>query len=186
MFNSNGTLISKQNFYSEYEFKSPELLYINSTSQYILITTSSSVELYDIKNNAIISSIKETLSEKKGSLNYLGSNQYYYAYNKQEESKHYLCFVTITINTDISPPLIKKTEKKIESVKINEKTIIDCANTNDRNIIICSYFNEENLLEISSFSNDFSNKIATWTDNTNPSSTSEKINFNFNKIISIF
>ena len=150
-FNSKGILIDNNYFSSENKFENPEAIYVeNDNKQFILIITSSLLELYDISQNKVIKSFSNDLFGFKASIIKLFDNNYIYSY--QNEIDKEFIIKNILFKKDIKDEIIEISEK--EEYKISSKgSIISCDKTIDDNkYIICIYLNEKNELEISSFS----------------------------------
>ena len=164
--NSSGSLIYNKSFKSNYNYKYTEISYIrndNNKKDYLIIITSSSIELYDIKNNIIISEIDiDNALGYRTPMIQLEENKYMFAFKEKEGS---LIFGNLLIDFDNNQ--IKKINEKINGYNYNNdkfnETIISCDiahdndNDNDSNnkYILCVYINDKKQLEISSFSYDF-------------------------------
>lgn len=150
-FNKNGILIQNKTFSFEEEFKNPEIEYFEDEyGQYLLISTSSSIELYNILKNFTMNSIKYNSYSYKSTLKKLFNNNYFYSYKEKDNFNYYLSFINLSINLE------SKESFSVYKYKENEispnTAIISCDTTYDENKnIICVYINNKDELIISSY-----------------------------------
>ena len=164
-FNSKGILIENTTFSSNFEFKNAEIEYIKKdNNQYLLITTSSSIELFDITKGLILGNITNDLYGYKSSLKRLNNENYLYMYQQeQNDASNKLVIKKILIDFQNNNNFLNETNYIKNNITI-DKSIISCDTTDgDTNkYIICVYYNSNNQLEISSFSSNLdlvSNKL---------------------------
>ena len=164
--NSSGSLIYNKSFTSNYNFNNTEISYIrndNNKKDYLIIITSSSIELYDIQSNIIINeiNINNELGYRTPMIQ-LEENKYMFAF-KERENEREGSIILGNLLIDFDNNLIDKINKKkidynYDNAKFNE-TIISCDITHDNDsnnkYILCAYINDKKQLEISSFSYDF-------------------------------
>lgn len=160
-FNSSGILIENKNFSFDQEFKNPEIDYFeNEYGQFLLISTSLSIELYNISNNLIIKSIHQNSYGYKFSLKKLFNNNYFYSYIEiNNNNNYYLGFINISLNLE-SKEFFSLSHHQRNQINSNS-SIISCDTTYDEyKNIICVYINYNNSLVISSYnSNNFKSNI---------------------------
>ena len=152
-FNSNGQLIGNYCFISDYIFNYPEIVYFKKNNgNYLLLYTSSSLELFNIETNKIIKETNNTLDsyEYKSSLKKIDNNNYFYVYINWD---NIFLINHILFKNEEESYLIESHE--IDNILVN-KGIISCDVTHGNDLfILCMYLNKNDDLEISSFSSDF-------------------------------
>ena len=134
-FDSTGNKVQEFSFSSASDNINTEVAYINDIKEYIVIISSSLIELYDIDDKKIIT-IKK-----------LDDNYYLFAYKQNNGN---VVLNKLLIENDE----IKEVNTKIINNISTNKSIVSCDTTNDNQYILCVYFNEKNQLEIASFSSD--------------------------------
>ena len=147
-FNSTGALVKNFSFTSTSDYINTEVGFINDIKDYIVIISSSSIELIDIEDNKIITTkaIDNTLGYRTP-IKQLDGNNYLFAY--KQKNGNVVLNKLLFENDEIK----EVNTKKIDNISTN-KSIISCDTTYDNQYILCVYFNEKNQLEIASFSSD--------------------------------
>ena len=153
-FNSKGILIDNKTFSSNFEFKNTEIEYVKKdNNKYLLITTSSSIELFDIEKGLLLEKKANNIYGYKTSLKKINNENYLYIYQQQESTISTLVIKNIFLNFQNNKNILNETNY-IKNNITKDKSIISCDTTNDdtNKYIICAYYNSNNQLEISSFS----------------------------------
>lgn len=147
-FDSTGKKVKEFSFSSTSDNINTEVAYINDIKEYIVIVSSSLIEIYDIEDGEIITTktIDNTLGYRTP-IKKLDDNYYLFAY-KQNNGNVVLNKLLFENNK------IKEVNTKIINNSSTNKSIVSCDTTNDNQYILCVYFNEKNQLEIASFSSD--------------------------------
>ena len=147
-FDSTGKKVKEFSFSSTSDNINTEVAYINDIKEYIVIVSSSLIEIYDIEDGEII--ITKTIDNTLGyrtPIKQLDDNYYLFAY-KQKNGNVVLNKLLFENNK------IEEVNTKIINNISTNKSIVSCDTTNDNQYILCVYFNEKNQLEIASFSSD--------------------------------
>ena len=147
-FDSTGNKVQEFSFSSASDNINTEVAYINDIKEYIVIISSSLIELYDIDDKKIITkkNIDNTLGYRTP-IKHLDDNYYLFAYKQNNGN---VVLNKLLIENDE----IKEVNTKIINNISTNKSIVSCDTTNDNQYILCVYFNEKNQLEIASFSSD--------------------------------
>ena len=147
-FDSTGKKVQEFSFSSASDNINTEVAYINDIKEYIVIISSSLIELYDIDDKKIITKkkIDNTLGYRTP-IKKLDDNYYLFAYKQNNGN---VVLNKLLIENDE----IKEVNTKIINNISTNKSIVSCDTTNDNQYILCVYFNEKNQLEIASFSSD--------------------------------
>ena len=152
-YDSNLDIIVNNSFLSNFKYDISEIISFNNT--YILISTSSSIELYDIKNNSIVYNISiNNLLGKRTYLKLLKDNIYLFTYIENINNRKNLMVNYITLNLNNKTLNTNKINTNIKTSQL----VLSCDTTKESQYIFCVYINENYELEASSFSIQYQNR----------------------------